>query len=152
MTEADKTKQNITRSMCQYFSFAYFLKSDFILTFSEIISCSLLIGTFLQHGITRKRIVTQLSFNVSWSTVCTERSTDGILTTVTFTDGIFFIVLTTEIKLQIVYDFTLAFSGRSIFLYQWHYSKATGTTCSRQFQNHGFAIFQSLFNTNRPEH
>ena len=60
-------------------------------------------NTFLQHGITETDCYTIVDQRIMVNRN-TERSTYGILTTVTFTDGIFFIVLTTEIKLQIVYD------------------------------------------------
>ena len=100
--------------------------------------------TFLLHGIT----ITQSYAIVFQSLVVngdTIRSTDGILTTVTLTDRILFIVLTIEVELQVVDDFAGLF-GQTVFLDQRHNGQLHRCKGCRQLQHYaGFAIFQLFF-------
>ena len=57
-------------------------------------------------------------------------STNGILSTITLADTIFFIILTVEMKFQVVNDM-LCYFRQTIFLYQWQDSKFDRSKWSR---------------------
>ena len=74
-----------------------------------------------------------------------ERSTDGILTTITLTNTVFFIILTVEMEFQSIDDLTSLFR-QTVFLHQRHYSQFHRSQSSRQFQyNAALTIFQLFF-------
>ena len=100
--------------------------------------------TFLFHGVTetdRYTIILQ-SIMVNCNTV---RSSNSILTAVTFTDRIFFIILATEVELQHVDDLFSLFR-KPVFFHQWQYGEFDRSQGCRQFQNNAcFTVFKCLF-------
>ena len=75
----------------------------------------------------------------------TVRSTNSILTAITLTDTILFVILAMEVELQAVNNFT-GFFRQTVFLHQRHNCQFHRSQSSRQFQNHtAFTILQLLF-------
>ena len=75
----------------------------------------------------------------------TVRSTNSILTAITLTDTILFVILAMEVELQAVNNLT-GFFRQTVFLYQRHNRQFHRSQSSRQFQNHtAFTILQLLF-------
>ena len=73
------------------------------------------------------------------------RSTDGILTAITLTDAVLFIILAMEVELQIIHDFT-RFFRQTVLLDQRHDSQFYGSQCCGQFQNDtSFTVVQLFF-------
>jgi len=75
----------------------------------------------------------------------TVRSTNSILTAITLTDTIFFIILAMEMEFQVINNLTGLFR-QTVFLYQRHNRQFHRSQSSRQFQNNtAFTIFQLFF-------
>lgn len=98
--------------------------------------------TFLLHSIavTQCHAVVFQCLVVDGNTV---RSTDCILTTVTFSDTVFFIVLTVEVELQVVDDFT-CFFRQTVFLTNGITANFTGANAAGNFKTTRLSPFSKV--------